>query len=263
MNKTLTHKLIGLIITRNEEKNIPALVENLSFLDEIVIVDSCSTDNSKEIVQQYPQIRFYENQFENYSAQRNKALEYVEDNWILFLDADERISEALKEEIIDTVNNNDRTKAYYFKRRFYFNNKPVFFCGLQSDKNIRLFYKNDQVHYQGFVHEKIQFRGTFNVLQNHLTHYSYENYTSYKKKMHRYGTLKALEKIEKGEKPNLFLKYSHPVYTFLSKYLLRLGILDGYKGFILCYLMSYSVYVRYAEIEKQSKKRHDTISSRI
>jgi len=254
MNKALTQKLTGLIITRNEAKNIPTLVETLSFLDEIIIVDSFSTDNSKELIaQQYPHIKFYQHQFDNYSAQRNIALSYTANQWVLFLDADERISDALQKEIIATVNANDQSKAYYFKRRFYFNNRPIYFCGLQSDKNIRLFYKNSEVHYQGYVHEKIKFNGTFSVLKNYLTHYSYENYASYKKKMHRYGTLKASEKIENGAQPNAFLKYTHPTYTFLSKYLLRLGILDGYKGLILCYLMAYSVYVRYAAMQRLAK----------
>ncbi len=261
MYNALQHKLIGLVITYNEAKNIPSLFETLHFVDEIIVIDSFSTDETAQIVASYPKATLYQHKFQDYATQRNIALEYVKGNWVLFLDADERISESLKKEIIATVNHNKTSEAYFFKRRFFFNNKPVYFGGLQTDKNVRLFYNHPTTHYQGLVHEKLQFNGHFKVLKNFLTHFSYEDYATYKEKMLRYGVLKGREKIRQGKYPNPVLKYVHPAYTFICKFLIRGGILDGNKGFVLSYLMAFSVYIRYQEMELLSRQKN--ISSQI
>lgn len=244
LNQT-KQKLMALIISFNEANNLKELIEHLNFVDEIIIVDSFSTDQSKEIALKYEKVTFIEHAFLNYSDQRNFALNLCKNNWVLFLDADERISDKLKAEIINEVNINDINKVYYFNRRFYFNKKPIYFCGLQKDKNVRLFYNSENVFYKGHVHEKLNHKGKSVTLKNNLMHYSYENYKSYKSKMERYGILKAEEKIDNGKKTYKLFKYLHPIYTFINKFIIRLGFIDGFKGITLCYLMAYSVRVRY------------------
>lgn len=248
----------ALIITYNEERNLEELISNLSFVDEIIIVDSLSTDKTEEIARKSSKIKFYKNDFKDYSNQRNYALNKAKNSWVLFLDADERIDEALKNEILEIVAKNKIDTAYYFNRRFYFDKKPIYFCGLQSDKNIRLFYNSEEVFYTGYVHEKLQNKSKTEVLKNTLIHYSYEDYDSYKSKMERYGVLKAHEKFDKGKRSSLFLTFIHPIYTFCNKFFIRLGILDGKKGAILCYLMAYSVYVRYIHLNKLQNKKTET-----
>lgn len=248
------NKISALIITKNEAKNIEALALNLDFVDEIVIVDSFSTDRTKEVVKKFPHIRFYQHVFENYAAQRNIALKYATHPWILFIDADERISKNLKKEILGTVNNPKAHDAYFFYRRFYFKEKPMFFTGLQKDKNIRLFRKNAGT-YVGFVHEKLIINGSISTLKNKLTHYSYNDYISYKEKLVNYGKLKAREKLSKGEQSNIVKKYLHTSYCFFNRYIMRFGFLDGKKGIVISYLMSLSIWERYREMHRLRHKK--------
>lgn len=255
MNLKNQQNIIGLVITKNEAHNISELIENLNFTDRIIIVDSFSTDQTADIAKKYPNVEVHQKEFENYADQRNFALSFARENWVLFIDADERVTEELKEEIKCIVNENKREIAYFFKRRFHYNKKPIYFCGLQTDKNIRLFYNAKGVHYKGFVHEKLQFTGTSQTLKNRLIHYSFEDFSSYKKKMYNYGILKAQDKFKQNKKAPFLGKYYHTAYTFLNKYFIRLGFLDGSKGLSLCKLMAYSVYVRYDEMERLQKNR--------
>lgn len=241
----------GLAIVFNEEKHIKALIENMSFVDELIIVDSFSTDKTVEIAKSFPNVKIIQNKFEDFTKQRNLALSYAKYDWILFLDADERIPEKLREEIIKTIDSTTPKDAYYFVRKFMYKEKPLHFSGWQTDKNFRLFkknkaeYKNDRL-----VHETLNVNGTIGILKNKLIHYSFDDYTIYRKKMISYGKLRAKELFLKHKKTNLFQLYLKPIYKFLYDYIVRLGILDGKKGIIICYLNALSVYVRYDELKK-------------
>ncbi|MGX7668344.1 glycosyltransferase family 2 protein [Flavobacterium pedocola] len=254
MNRSFENKISGLVITLNEEKNIQSIIDNLNFVDEIIIVDSLSTDKTGEIAKANPHVRFIENKFENFSAQRNFALNLASFPWILFLDADERIPDNLKNEIITTVNQKDTKDAYFFYRKFMFDKAPLFFSGWQTDKNIRLFKKGKASYIPGrLVHEKLKVKGSVGKLKSKLIHYSYNDFDSYKAKMTSYGKLKALELFAKKIKPNFFHYYIKPAYKFLHSYVIRLGILDGKKGFIISYLNAYSIYIRFKELNKLYK----------
>lgn len=245
------NKISGLIITFNEEKNIEDLVQNLDFVDELIVVDSFSTDKTLEILSKFPHVKVIQNKFENYTKQRNFTLTFATNPWILFLDADERITPELKEEILNIVQTPKAKDAYYVYRKFMFNNGPLRFSGWQTDKNFRLFRK-EKAHYKEdlLVHETLIVEGTIGILKNKIIHYSYISYDDYKRKMVSYGKFKAKELYNKGIKPNFYHYYIKPVYKFLYAYLIRLGILDGKKGIIICYLNAYSVYVRYQELKK-------------
>lgn len=244
-------KISGLVITFNEEKNIAALIENLSFVDELIIVDSFSTDKTKEIAEKYPNVIFVQNKFEDFTKQRNLALNLSNYSWILFLDADERISENLKNEILSTVKKPETASAYYFYRKFMFKNKPLHFSGWQTDKNIKLFKKEKAIYrIDRLVHEKLIIEGSEEKLKHKLIHFSYVDYISYKNKMISYGKLKSKELFLKKFKPNWFHFYVKPIYKFLYSYLIRLGVLDGRKGIIICYLNALSVHITYQELKK-------------
>ncbi len=250
MNCPIENKISGLVITLNEELNIQSIINNLDFVDEIIIIDSYSTDRTVEIVKTNKKARLVQNAFENYSAQRILALSYASFPWILFLDADERIPEPLKQEIISTVNSEKANDAYFFKRKFMFNNSPLEFSGWQTDKNIRLFKKEKASYITNrLVHEKLKIDGSIGKLNNKLIHYSYRDYNSYKTKMINYGKLKALELFSKNFKPNFFHYYIKPAYKFIHSYIIRFGFLDGKKGLIISYLNAYSIYVRFKELK--------------
>ncbi|WP_370453921.1 glycosyltransferase [Flavobacterium sp. RSP15] len=243
----------ALIITYNEAENIKSVINDLDFAEEILVIDSFSTDQTTAIASSYKNVKVVQHAFENYAAQRNFAIRLAQNNWILFLDADERISEALKDEIIETVSKKESQSAYFFDRTFMFQNKKLRFSGWQTDKIFRLFQK-DKAHYAShkIVHEKLIVHGNIGKLKNKLIHFSYKDYSSYKQKMIHYGQLKAQEEFNKGTKPTLFHFYIRPLYQFLYQYIIRLGILDGQKGITICYLNALSVYVRFQELKKRN-----------
>jgi glycosyltransferase involved in cell wall biosynthesis len=251
MNSKSTKNISALIITLNEEIHMNELLNNLNFVNEIIIVDSYSNDKTQEISESFSKVNFIQHPFENFTAQRNFAILQAKNDWLLFLDADERISEKLKKEILETVKNPEAKDAYYFFRKFMFMKKPLLFSGWQTDKNIRLF-KKGTAHYIStkLVHEKLEVNGSIGKLKNKLIHYSFTDYESYKQKMVHYGKLKAKELFLKEVQPNGFHFIIKPTYKFLYNYLFRLGILDGKKGVIICFLNALSVYVRFQELKK-------------
>ena len=251
MNSKSSKKITALIITLNEEIHMKELLSDLDFADEVIIVDSYSTDNTKAISETFSNVTFVANKFENYTAQRNFAIEQASNDWVLFLDADERLTPKLKAEILTVINQDHPDNAYLFYRKFMFKNQVLHFSGWQTDKIYRLFNKNF-AHYtmDRLVHEKLCVQGKTGKLKNKLIHYSYSDYESYKAKMRSYGKFKAQEKYMKKMKPTLFHIFFHPLYNFLYNYLVRFGFLDGSKGIIICYLNAFSIYVRYVELKR-------------
>ncbi len=251
MENNKKNTITGLAIVFNEEKNVAELIQNLSFVDELILVDSFSSDKTVEIIKSFDHVKLIQNKFIDFTSQRNLAIDNAHSEWVLFLDADERIPEKLKQEIRICVQNENANDAYYFYRKFMFKGKPLHFSGWQTDKNFRLF-KRDKAYYKSerLVHETLNVNGTTGILKNKLIHYSYNDYTYYKNKMISYGKLRAKELFQKNKKPTFFHSYIKPVYKFLFDYFIRLGILDGKKGIIICYLNALSVAVRYSELKK-------------
>jgi glycosyltransferase involved in cell wall biosynthesis len=250
MDPNSSKKISVLIITLNEEAHMRPLLSDLDFADEVIVVDSFSTDRTKSISESFKNVRFIEKKFENYTSQRNFAIDQSRNNWVLFIDADERLTTHLKEEILNTVEQESDISAYLFYRKFYFKDKILRFSGWQTDRIFRLFRK-DKCRYthHRLVHEKLDVDGKIASFENKLIHFSYADYKSYKGKMITYGKLKAREKYQIGFKPTFFHEYGHSTYNFLYQYLIRLGILDGRRGIIICYLNALSISERYKELK--------------
>ena len=247
-----TNKISAILITYNEDIHINAVLENVKFADEIIVVDSFSTDGTIEKIKEHPNVKLIQRPFLNYTDQKSFALEQATNDWVIFLDADERIPDRLRNEILATVNSSEPTAdAYYFYRTFMFKNKVLHFSGWQSDKNYRLF-KKSKVHFteERIVHETLVVDGESDVLKNKLVHYSYKNYEDYKGKMIKYGQMKAVEELKKDYAPNFYHFVFRPFYKFFNHYILRFGILDGKKGVIICYLNALGVYSRYKELKR-------------
>lgn len=248
-------KLSATLITFNEVANIDAIIENLSFVDELIIVDSFSTDGTIERIKKYPQIKLIQRPFKNYTDQKAFALDKATNDWVLFLDADERLTDQLKNEILHTIHKpNNNIVAYFFYRKFMFKKKRLYFSGWQNDKNYRLFRKS-KVHFteERIVHETLIVNGNSSVLKHKLIHYSYNDYDNYRGKMLKYGRMKASEEFKKGKKARWYHFVFRPFYKFLNHYILRLGILDGAKGITICYLNALGVLERYRELKKLEK----------
>ncbi len=250
MNKR-KKKITALLITYNEEKHIKDVIRSLDFVDEIIVVDSFSTDSTPEQLKYFKNVTVISRSFKNFADQRNFAIEQANSEWILFVDADERIPLALKNEILEVIKNMHALEAYMFRRRFFFNKKVIRYSGLQSDTTYRLFKKGFARYDENkFVHESLIVNGKSGVLKNYMHHYCYTSNADYKAKMEKYAILKAHELYKSGKRTNPFHFLVRPAYKFLINYIFRLGFLDGKEGFHICRLSAYGVWFRYKELKR-------------
>lgn len=255
MERNLNTKISALLITYNEAHNLKEVLDNISFADEIIVVDSFSTDATPKIAKSFSNVLFTQRAFKNYTDQKQFALNMATNPWVLFIDADERVTKDLREEILKTVKKEDACQAYYFVRKFMFKDKPLNFSGWQTDKNYRLFQK-DAVHFETskIVHETLVVNGSSGTLKNKLIHYSYNNYEDYKGKMVSYGKMRALEEFKKGKQTNWFLALFRPFWKFFNHFIIRLGFLDGKKGLTISYLNALGVAARYKELKRLNRQ---------
>ncbi|NDV44409.1 glycosyltransferase family 2 protein [Flagellimonas sediminis] len=252
---TPRQKLSALIITYNEMGYIEKCLNSISFADEIIVVDSFSTDGTYEYLLGHPKVKVIQNPFENFTAQKSFTLKQATNDWVLFLDADEVVTDGLKNEIISTINNPEANEAYWFYRKFMFQNQPLNFSGWQTDKNHRLFRKSKAVFTdRKIVHETLEVDGKSGVLKEKLIHYCYKDYADYKSKMLKYGQLKAKEDFYKEKYFNYFMMVVKPAWKFFNHYIIRLGFLDGKKGITICYLNALGVLERFKERKRLEKK---------
>ena len=237
------NKLTIIIPCKNEEHNMEALLQSVQWADEILVVDSYSTDKTVEIANKYS-ARILEHDY-NYSAsQKNWAIPQASHDWILLVDADERISENLKVEILAILEKGPGKKGYWINRENWFMGKKVSFGGVQGDKVIRLFHK-DCRYEDKKVHAEVIVDGAVGLLKNKLVHNSYKNLGHYLEKVHRYNRLSAMDREEKTGGISGFHLIIKPAFKFFQFYILKLGFLDGFVGFVLASLSSYSIMLRY------------------
>ena len=246
-------KITALAITYNEEDNVKRYVESLSFADEIIFVDSQSTDRTVAIAEEMG-VTVIQRKFDDFSNQRNFAIQKASNDWILFFDLDEIISKELEHEILTTLANPRDIVAFYIRRNFYFMGKLIKFGGWQNDRAIRLFNKNYCQYNGNLVHELVQSTGKKCILKNKLNHFSYKNFDNYNDKLNLYSKLQAENLYQQKKRPNLYHFFIRPTYRFLWQYIFRLGILDGKEGFILAYVHSFSVFKRYLQLWMMYRK---------
>lgn len=248
-------KITALVIAFNEIGYIEKCIQSVLFADEIIVVDSYSTDGTYEYLKDHPKVKVIQHPFSNFTLQKSFALKQASNDWILFLDADETVSENLKKEIVDTVNSDADYVAYWFYRKFMFQKSPLNFSGWQTDKNYRLFRKSKaQFSDKKIVHETLDVDGKSGILKEKLTHYCYKNYDDYKSKMLKYGRLKAKEDFYREKRFNFAFLIFKPFWKFFNHYFIRLGFLDGKKGITISYLNALGDLERYRELKKLEKK---------
>lgn len=248
---TKRQPISAVIITYNENGYIQQCIESLSFADEIVVVDSFSTDGTWEWLTAQPQITARQHPFRNYTEQKNYALSLASNDWIYFLDADELVTPALGREIQEIASSENSTPAYWNYRTFMFKNQRLRFSGWQTDKVHRLFRKSKCKFLEDrIVHEILSFEGEAGYLKSRLIHFSFKDYEDYKGKMLKYGRLRAVEAYREGKNWNLFKQWFRPFWRFFYNFFFRLGFLDGKKGVTICYLNALGVHERYRELKR-------------
>ena len=246
----MSTKISALLITYNEEKNIQRYLNNVDFADEIIIVDSYSTDKTEQIALQNPKVKFVKRKFDDFTNQRNYSISLANNEWITFFDADEGIPDELKEEIISTINNNPQFDAYFVYRKFFFKNKHIQYTGMQNNKAIRIFRKSkSQYRLDRMVHEIVECKGEVGFLKHKLDHYTFDNEQEYLAKLNSYSKLRAQELHLKKLVPSFFHYNIKPAYRFLSYYIFRLGFLDGKEGYTISKLHAISVANRYKYLD--------------
>ncbi len=255
----LNSKISALIITYNEMGYIERCLDSVAFADEIIVVDSYSSDGTYEYLTNRSRIKTLQHSFQNYTAQKSFALKQASHDWVLFVDADEVVTDNLKKEILNTVNNPTEHVAYWFYRQFMFQDEKLHYSGWQTDKNHRLFLK-DSVKFseEKLVHEVLEVKGTSGALNEKLLHYCYKNFDDYKNKMLNYGRFKAKEAINRNDKFNYSSLLLKPAWKFVYHYFLRLGFLDGKKGIIICYLNALGDLEKYRELRKLRNEEPST-----
>lgn len=242
-------KLTAIIPTRNEEHNIVDAIKSVAFTDEIMVVDSFSTDDTIKLAKPLANT-ILQRKYENSASQKNWAIPQAKYEWILLLDADERVTPELKEEIISIINSTTEFSGFWIKRQNYFMGKKVRFSGWQGDKVIRLF-KRDECQYENkHVHAEIVSSGKIGILNNILTHNTFISKQAYLNKIERYARWQAKDYDKKIQTITLFHTLVKPSVRFFKHYFLQLGILDGHVGFIISVYQAKAVALRYKYIKE-------------
>lgn len=246
-------KITAIIPTLNEEIHIEEAISSVNFADEIIVIDSFSTDNTIELAKKYD-VKIIKRVFDDFSSQKNYAIALATHPWIYILDADERVTPELKDEILKTVTNPQDLVGFYVKRTSYFMGEKLLYGGAQRDKVIRLFLK-EKCKYNGSpVHERIASTGKVGMFTHKLEHFSYRSFDHYIAKLNHYSQLRAKQLSKQGKKVNLFHILIKPPVRFCIHYLLRLGVLDGFVGFMYAKTQAYGVLTRYIKLWLVNRK---------
>lgn len=249
-------KLAVLILTYNEEANITACVRSAAFADEIVVIDSGSTDRTVEIAAILGARCVSRPMSGGFAAQRNFALTQTEADWVLFLDADERITPELAAEI-QTVIGQGGENGYEILRQNVLFGTPIQHGGFSPDYSLRL-YPRHAISWQGVVHEQAIVTVPVQRLRCHMLHYTYTTWDRYFFKFNQYTTLMARQMFDKGKRANFLADIVlRPHVAFFKTYVLKRGFLDGRLGFILAvyhFFYTMTKYVKLYGVQKQDKE---------
>jgi glycosyltransferase involved in cell wall biosynthesis len=234
-----------IIITFNAAATLEKCLSSVADLsDDIVVVDSFSTDNTPAIAGRFTD-RFYQQKWLGYSRQKQVALEKTKNDWVLWIDSDEEVSEALKKEIAACDGSRD---GYYLNRKTRYLNRWINHCGWSPDYVLRLFRKDRGRFNDAVVHEGIELKGSTNRLTGKLHHYTYRDIRHHIEKMNQFTSLAAEGMAARGKKSGWLKLSFHTVGHFIKTYFIKKGFLDGTAGLIVCILSSCYVFLKYAKL---------------
>jgi len=241
-------KLTAIVTTFNEEENIRDCLALLRFADEILVVDSFSTDATIEIARSIPAVRLLQHEYLGNGPQCNWAMEQASHPWALIVDADERVTRALALEIEELLGRGLRGDAYRLRRENVFLGRVIRHSGWGSDRLVRLVRKGAVRYPDQRVHADIVLRAAAPTLQAPLLHYTFRSFGQYLEKLHRYAEWAAQDGLQKGSRAGVVEIAFRPAWRFLRMYVVQAGFLDGLPGLIVCALQSYGVFLKWARL---------------
>lgn len=241
-----------IVIALNQEANIPDCLASVSFADEIVVVDTGSTDRTVELARAGG-ARVLATTWRGFAGTKNFALDQARGDWVFSLDTDERVSETLKEEILAVVRSDGPLTGYRAPRKNYFGGRWVRRLGWYPDYVLRLWRRGRGRFRDREVHEEVEVAGPVGVLQNPLDHYSYRNLEEYAARQDRYARLAAAEMAKRGRRPRPGELWWRPFLAFLKLYVLKQGFLEGSLGLALAKAGSRYNYLKYHYLRELSQ----------
>lgn len=240
--------LTAIVTTFNEEANIQGCLESLAFCDEILLVDSFSTDRTVAIARSFPRIRIVERTYYGSAAQKNWAMDQVTTPWILMVDADERIPEALAREIGGILEQGTSVDHYAIRRRNVFLDRVIAHSGWSTDKVVRLVRRGSARYPDRRVHADLDPEGPTPTLYEPIIHYTCRSLDQYVDKLRRYAVWGAFDAFRAGHAAGPIELAFRPAWRFFRMYVLQAGFLDGRHGLVLCGLQAWGVFLKWAKV---------------
>jgi glycosyltransferase involved in cell wall biosynthesis len=241
-------KVTVLCPCRNEEANLAACLDSVAWADEILVVDSGSTDGTLAIARRYTD-RVLEHEYVNSATQKNWAIPQAAHGWVMVIDADERVTPELQAEIRALLAEEPPLDGYRIPRRNFFFGTRIHHCGWDADAPLRLFRRDLSRYEEKHVHADVVVEsGRVGRLAGELEHHTYRSFDQYLEKFGRYTTWSALDLKARGRRATAWSLTVRPVFRFFRQYVLRQGFRDGKAGFVLCVLAAFSVFMKYAKL---------------
>ncbi|MFN0168290.1 MAG: glycosyltransferase family 2 protein [Bryobacteraceae bacterium] len=244
-------KITATIITYNEERNIARAIESLRCCEEILVIDSGSTDRTVELASKLG-ARVIEGEWPGYANQKNRAADCASHDWILSLDADEALSEALEAELWQLKKNGPQYDAYTMPRMAQYLGRWILHSGWYPDRKIRLYHRGKATWVGEFVHESLKVQGRVGDLESNLLHFTCSSLSEHLRTMDRYTTLAAEEVVFRKEPVTLSRLMLAPPWTFVKTYFLQRGYLDGPEGLAIAYMAAFYTFLKYAKARNMS-----------
>jgi glycosyltransferase involved in cell wall biosynthesis len=238
-----------ILITRNEEANLRDCLASLEGLaQQIVVVDTASTDRTIAIAQEFGATIAQPADWPGFGPQKNRALDLATGDWVLSLDADERLTPELRSEISAVLTNPGHAACFAIPRLSWYCGRFIRHSGWNPDYVDRLFQRGSARFSNDLVHERLIPSGSVVKLKNHMLHYSFMNYSQVLQKIDRYSSASAEQAFAKGKRSSPLAAIGHGAWSFFRTYFIRLGFLDGPQGFSLALANAQGSYYRYMKI---------------
>ncbi|MCX5591300.1 glycosyltransferase family 2 protein [Alcaligenes endophyticus] len=236
-----------IIITKNEQAHIQACLESVAFADEIIVVDSGSTDRTVEIAAAFGAKVSITTDWPGFGPQKNRALDLATSEWVLSIDADERVTPELADSIRQELTQ-PRATAYRIARLSEFAGRWIRHSGWWPDRVLRLFRRDLGRFTTVKVHERVNVSGSVLTLQGHFLHYPYASLEVFINKINQYSSSAAQQAFERGKRTSVIGPFGHSFWTFLRHYVLRRGFLDGWQGLFLAGMAATGSFYRYVKL---------------